>query len=187
MHCAVPSLIGQLLVASPHLRGDFFARTVVLILQHGEEGALGLVLNRPTNQTLDVLWQQVSQQPCPRQEIVHVGGPVSGPLMAVHLEKTLAELEVPLGLCIAVTREHLEELVKHSEQPLRLFIGHAGWGAGQLENELSSGVWLTAPATLEHVFGEHGDLWKDTVDSIGRRFFREHLGIKHLPDDVSLN
>lgn len=181
------SLVGKLLVASPMLRGDFFARTVVLMLQHSEEGALGLVLNRPTNQTVEKLWDQISEDRCARQEVVHVGGPVSGPLMAVHLEEPLAELEVPMGVFVAVTREHLEELVKHSEHPLRLFIGHAGWGAGQLEQEMASGVWLTAPATVEHVFGEHDDLWKETVDSIGRRFYREHLGIKRLPDDASLN
>ena len=78
------SLKGHFLVASPHLADANFYRSVVLMIQHDEDGAVGLVLNRPTDNTIAEVWEMISESPCDVQGCVSIGGPVAGPLMALH-------------------------------------------------------------------------------------------------------
>jgi putative transcriptional regulator len=70
---------------------------------------------------------------------------------------------------------------------LKLFLGHAGWGAGQLEGEIESGAWLTMPASFEYVFYEGEDLWETVTRKIGKRTLQSMLHIRHIPDDPTLN
>ena len=91
------SLEGHFLLASENLLDPNFARAVVLMIQHNDQGALGVILNRPTSKTVRELWQDVGQSPCQSQQPVCLGGPVSGPLMAVHPLAELAEVENPRG------------------------------------------------------------------------------------------
>jgi putative transcriptional regulator len=183
------SLEGHLLVASPHLDDSPFSQAVILVLYHSQDGAFGVVLNRPLEQTVDSLWRQLSDQPCQCQRPLDMGGPVSGPLMALHREESLAEMDahVPGGVYVAATKEHLEQLVSEADQPCRIFVGHAGWNGGQLEREIESGVWLLAQATADHVFGEDENLWRNTIRQIGRAILTSTLKIKHIPADVSWN
>jgi len=182
------SLKGHFLVASPHLMDPNFEHTVVLLLQHGEQGAFGVVLNRPTDSTIEQLWSEVGEGPCHDQRPVRLGGPVSGPLMALHTDNSLSEMEVLPGLHFAAQRENLEELVGRHEQSYRLFVGHSGWGEGQLERELDEGSWLTVPATLDGVFyDEDGDLWKQVAHRIGESILTSALKIKDVPPDLSAN
>jgi putative transcriptional regulator len=181
------SLQGQLLVAAGQLSEPTFSQTVVLMLQHTDEGALGVVLNRPVEQTVRTLWQQVSEAPCDADFPVNLGGPVSGPLLAVHCEETLSELEVPCGVFVAATKDNLERLVQAPEHPFRLFVGHAGWAAGQLEGEIERGMWHLVPATTDLVFGDHEGLWQHCVRLAGRRFYADVLGITEGPDEPSEN
>ena len=83
-----------------------FSQTVVLLVQHNEDGAFGVVLNRPADSTLKDLWEKVTQEPCEIEQHVHVGGPVAGPLMALHADRSLAEpeQEVVPGVYFAVER-----------------------------------------------------------------------------------
>jgi len=181
------SLKGHLLVASPHLADPNFHRTVVLLVHHSEEGTLGVVLNRRADKTIRELWESVSQTPCETDQHFHLGGPVSGPLMAVHTEKSLAELEIMPGLYFAAQREHIEKLIAQDSKPFRVFVGHSGWSGGQLEGELNEGSWLTTPATVDHVFADESDLWKRVAKQIGDSMLRSMLDIKDLPEDPSLN
>ena len=183
------SLKGHFLVASPHMEDPNFSQTVVLLVQHNEDGAFGVVLNRPADSTLKDLWEKVTQEPCEIEQHVHVGGPVAGPLMALHADGSLAETEqeVVPGVYFAVEREHLEKLVRQQQQPLRIFVGHSGWGGGQLEKELEQGAWLTMPASLEYVFYDELDLWKKVTHRIGESMLTSALKIKHVPLDPSVN
>ena len=147
------NLKGHLLVASPHLADPNFVKTVVLLIHHSEEGAFGVVLNRPADNTIKELWEQVGETPCESDRRVNVGGPVAGPLMAVHTDKQLGEMEILPGLYFAAQRDHLEELLRSTDRLFRIFVGHSGWGGGQLESELKEGAWLTTPATVDQVFG----------------------------------
>jgi putative transcriptional regulator len=183
------SLEGRLLVASPHLQDANFVRTVVLIVQHNDEGALGVVVNRPTSKLVQELWEEIGQSACPSAEPVFLGGPVSGPIMAVHAHESLAELEVLPGLFFAAKKANLDQLVAQDEHLYRIFVGHSGWGPGQLEGELEVGAWLTTPATAEYVFYDHadGDLWAEVSKQIGHSLLQGMLGIKEVPEDPSLN
>jgi putative transcriptional regulator len=180
------NLKGHLLVASPHLLDPNFVRTVVLLIHHSEEGAFGVVLNRPADNTIKELWDQVGETPCSSERRVNVGGPVAGPLMAIHTEEDLAELEILPGVYFAAQRDHLEKLLE-SEHPYRVFVGHSGWGGGQLENELKEGAWLTTPATVDQVFDDDSDLWKKVAQHIGESMLSSTLGIRHVPKDPSMN
>lgn len=181
------SLRGHFLAASPHLQDPNFLHTVVLLIQHDAEGALGVVLNRPTDKTIQQLWEDVHEPPCDNQQRLHLGGPVSGPLMAIHTLVTLGELEVLPGLYFSTQKDHLEELVEHRDVQSRLFVGHSGWGGGQLESELREGAWLTMPATLEDVFYDVTGLWRRVTGEITSRMMQAVLKIKHVPRDPSMN
>jgi len=177
------SLQGQLLVASPHLQDPNFVRTVILLVQHSQEGAFGLVLNRPINKTVKELWAEVDEPPCECGKHLNLGGPVSGPLMALHTQKKLAEVEIMPGLYFSAEKGHLEQLVRHDPKKFKLFVGHSGWGSKQLENELKQGAWLTTPATVESIFLEESGLWKQVAGQIGKSMLAKALRLKQIPDE----
>jgi putative transcriptional regulator len=181
------SLEGHLLLASEQLRDPNFARAVVLLVEHNQQGALGVIINRPTSKTVRELWHDVSQSPCQSQQPVCLGGPVSGPLMAVHAAAELAELEVVAGVYFSAKKQHLDALVNQTLQPFKLLVGHAGWGPGQLEQELEQGAWLTTPATAEHVFDTSDGLWQRVIESLRGPLLGTLLGLKHIPADPRLN
>lgn len=169
------------MAASPRLGDPNFARAVILIVQHGEEGALGIVLNRPSEHRVDDVWRQVGGGHCAIDQSLGIGGPVEGPLVAVHGDAELSEREILPGVHFASQREALERLIEHPTGPVRLFSGYSGWGEGQLEGELREGAWLTAPATAEQVFFEGDDLWKDVVSYISDEIIHARGDIKHVP------
>ena len=182
-------LSGHLLVSSPDLVDPNFAKTVVLIAVHGEEGALGLILNRETNTPLPQVWEKVSQSDCLRTDNVRHGGPVSGSLMAVHDQRPLANLVVTDDIYVATELNAMEALASSEGGQAFFFIGHSGWGPGQLETEMADGSWLVLPATAGHVFGNR-DLsvfWKDCVIEVGRRQIQAVIPTKHVPDNPRLN
>ena len=167
------SLRGQLLIAPPHLADPNFSKAVILMVQHDEEGALGLVLNRPTEKSVCDLWQQVRGRECRRQGHVYVGGPVAGPLMVLHADLEYPDVEIVDGVFCCTSAEKVDLMVDRVDPPMRFYVGYSGWGGRQLEMELQLGSWLTAPALAEHVFHTPTeDLWQ-TV-------FRE------IADDTSL-
>jgi len=164
-----------------------FAKSVVLLIRHNEEGALGVVINRPTSKTISELWKEIGESPCQADYPVCLGGPVPGPLIAIHANMFFAEMEVIKDVFIAAKRESLDELVLHPGDPLKLFLGHAGWGAGQLESEIEAGAWITMPADFEHVFYQGEDLWEKVIKKIGEQTLQSLLDLKHIPDDPTLN
>ena len=83
--------------------------------------------------------------------------------------------------------QHLDALVNQTGQPFKLFVGHAGWGPGRLEQEIDQGGWLSTPATLDQVFDTGEDLWQRVLESIRGPMLGTLLGIKHIPTDPRLN
>ena len=106
------SLQGKLLIASPRLLDPNFARAVVLMVQHGEEGALGLVLNRPLETSVSDLFEQVLGAPTAAEGVLHQGGPCKGPLMVLHTHEEAADLTVRDGVYFSTEREKIESLIK---------------------------------------------------------------------------
>jgi len=204
------SLQGHLLLASEELADPNFAHAVVLLIEHNEQGALGVILNRPTSKTVQELWRELSQIPCESQRPVCLGGPVSGPVMALHTMAPLAELEIISGVYFAAKKQHLDQLVRQADPaantahegeepsqtsppgretslPFKIFVGHAGWGPGQLEQEIQQRAWYTTPATSEHIFAADVDLWQRLLQSIDHVRLGKLLKIKHVPSDPTAN
>ncbi len=178
---------GHLLIASPQLLDPNFAKTVVLLIQHSDQGALGVVLNRPTSKTVKELWKEVGNAPCETEGHVWLGGPVSGPLVAVHANQFFAEFEILPGVFFTAKKENLDNLVLQQNDPLMIFFGQAGWGPGQLDNEIRAGGWLTLPATAEYVFYGGEDLWEKVSQKAAQTTLQSMLNIKHFPQDPSVN
>ncbi|HZL36935.1 MAG TPA: YqgE/AlgH family protein [Tepidisphaeraceae bacterium] len=180
------SLQGQLLIASPKLLDPNFFRAVVLIVQHNDEGALGLILNRPLETTIQMVWDQVSESYCASEAPLHQGGPCEGPLMVLHGDEALGQIPVLPGVYFSTDKETVEEIVSSREDNVRFFVGYSGWGGGQLEAEIESGAWLAAAAG-EHVFAETQNLW----DTLRRRIMLmtayPWLKPEMIPDDPSSN
>jgi putative transcriptional regulator len=181
-----PPLDGQLLVASPHLDDEQFAQTVVLVIHQQQGAACGLVLNHQTEMTVEAVWREMDAPPCHSQQRVCAGGPVSGPMIALHSHSNFAELEVAPDVFLSVHRDSLDWVVRHAEPPCRLFVGAASWSDGQLDEELARGDWLVLPASRDLVFDGPDDLWPRAVNACGRRFYHS-IGIRRLPTRLNLN
>jgi putative transcriptional regulator len=180
------SLKGQLLLDSGELRGSFFNRSVVLICQHDDQGALGLVLNQPgPNKVGEML---VADLPDSIKELnLYRGGPVQPNAVSyLHSDVFLPDSNVMPNLSLG---HSLEELVEIGEsfapsQQVRLFVGYAGWSAGQLESELKRKAWLTHPASVELVFrADPTDLWNEILRAKGWKYRL----IATAPEDLSFN
>lgn len=181
------SLVGRLLVASPTLANPYFARTAILIMEHHDQGAAGVVLNRPAGHTIQQVWRQVSTTPCARTQTFHVGGPLPGPMVALHRQKGLAEIDLGGDLYAAAQRSLLDQLVAEQTEPFRLFLGHAGWGQGQLEREVQRGVWMTLPASEVEVFAPETELWPEAVRQVGAAVLRSAIPSRLIPPDPGWN
>lgn len=179
------SLAGQLLLAAPTLLDPNFARTVVLIGVHDEEGAMGVVLNRPTTVTVGEAVPQL-EDVLDSSERLYVGGPVqpsSVVFLAEFLEPELAGMLVLGRIGFPSPDADLEELVEATARR-RVFAGHAGWGQGQLDAEVAGGDWIAHPAQPEDVFTSGPeDLWSDVLTRKGGSYAL----LARMPLDPSVN
>lgn len=183
------SLSGKLVVASPGMDDPNFSHAVILMVEHHDEGALGLVLNRPTDTRVDEVWDQISALPCPLDHALLRGGPCPGPLMLLHDRPSLAQVQVCPGVCFTTEEPMVQELLAEQADPLRFFLGYAGWGAGQLESELNQGTWLVAHANAKTVFDTDADdgLWMRVITGIDRSLAMLAMNPKLMPTDPSMN
>jgi putative transcriptional regulator len=181
------SLTGHFLVASPHLGDPNFFRSVVLVVRHDDEGAFGVVLNRPLPSTIADVWRALGFNDLQNEQPIYLGGPVTGPLIAIHTLEALSEGEIVHGVYYSTHKDHLNELVAEYEGPLRIFSGYSGWGEGQLEGELAEGSWLTTQANAAEVFAAPDDMWKAVAARIGLEILIPPSQTKILPPDPELN
>ena len=179
---ATDFLRGRLVVATPALGDPNFSHTVVFLLDHGAEGALGIVLNRPSAVPVaDTLprWESLAAEP----EVMFVGGPVQ-PEAVVALGSPRGEVEavqpVVPGVGVVDLRADPLSLIGDVAR-LRLFAGYAGWGEGQLEAEIEEGGWFVVDATPDDVLGDDPDqLWVRVLERQGGVF-------RTVSEDPSLN
>ena len=178
---------GSLLVAASRLLDPNFQKTVVLIIEHNKEGTLGLVLNRPTETTIRELWAEVSDSPCQNEQPLRVGGPVDGPLTAIHADESLSEKSILPGVHFSVEKDHVEQLVLTNQEPVRFFIGYAGWGPGQLDGEIEQGSWFITSGNVERVFRHEEDLWEQVTSDIAASVLLHGVKSHRVPNDPSIN
>ncbi|MEA2200822.1 MAG: putative transcriptional regulator [Solirubrobacteraceae bacterium] len=179
------SLAGQLLLASPSLRDPNFARTVVLVGVHNDEGAMGVVLNRPSTVTVREAVPQL-EPAVDELEPVYVGGPVqptSVVCLAEFLDPSVAELLVIGRIGFPAPDTGVEELAGSTARR-RVFAGYAGWSDGQLDEEIGQGDWIAQAALPEDVFSEMPEeLWSSVLTRKGGSYAL----IARMPADPSVN
>jgi putative transcriptional regulator len=181
----VESLRGQLLIASATLLDPNFRQTVVLVAEHGEEGAMGVVLNRPSPSVVAEAVPHLEDL-VPEGERVYVGGPVEPDAVVV-----LAEFEEPdeaaslvFGDVGFVGADADGALLEAATRRSRVFAGYAGWAAGQLEAELEEEAWILEPARADDVFAADAEgLWQTVLRRKGGTF----RVLAMMPSDPSLN
>jgi putative transcriptional regulator len=180
----VASLQGQLLVASPGLLDPNFRRTVVLVTEHTEDGAAGLVLNRPTESEVAEIVPALESL-VDDGEPVFMGGPVQ-PNGVLVLGEFLDpdDAAVPLfGALGFPSLEEPDEVVPLTTRR-RIFAGYAGWGSGQLEDELAREDWILEEAQPDDAFTEAPhELWADVL----RRKGGIYELVARMPEDPSVN
>ena len=161
------SLVGQLLLAAPSLLDPNFRHSAVLVVAHDVEGALGLVLDRPS--PLSVAEAAPALAPLTgASALVHRGGPVRATAIVVLAEyRDPAACQRPiiegLGLLASVDAATADDLLRS-----RVFAGYAGWGAGQLEAEIAGGAWFVLPARLSDVFAASAqEVWGRALRRLG--------------------
>jgi len=171
-------LRGQLLIAAPQLV-DYFRRTVVLVLEHGEDGAMGLVLNRPTETEVADAVPALAEL-AGYGDVVHAGGPVEPAAVLA-----LGDFEDPdeVGTPVTGTLGLLDpDRPDPDLRRLRVFAGYTGWAPGQLDAEVSEDAWLTAPATPDDPFTD-GDLWPVVLQRMGGAYAL----MASMPTDPTMN
>ncbi len=180
---------GRLLLATPPLDDPNFDRTVVYMLEHHDEGAIGVVINRPSPESLDEpldRWIELQSTP----SSVFVGGPVeTNALIALAatrdpLDASGEHLSPIAGTIASADLTADPALVAAEVSGVRVFRGYAGWGPGQLEQEIEAGAWLVLDSEPEDVFSDHPDeLWRTVL----RRQRGRLAWLADAPDDLSSN
>jgi putative transcriptional regulator len=179
------SVRGQLLIAGPPLVDPNFWRTVVLVVEHSDDGALGLVLNRPSETTVGEAVDELSEL-VGEDERLFIGGPVqpSAVIVLAHFEDpgdaALMAFDDVGVLGTTSGTEHLSVGVRQA----RAFVGHAGWGPGQLDSELERDDWILEPAKLDDAFSKDPlELWSSVLTRKGGSYAL----VARMPADPSAN
>ena len=186
------SLRGQFLIAAKRLRDDNFYKTVVLLLEHGEHGAMGLIINRPSS--IRVSHALLGHFNLPETEdVVFGGGPVEPSALVILHDDSQFEDDGPSvlpGLFVGGSPDAFEKVICEAaasgsmKHCFRVLSGYSGWGSGQLENEISRGDWLVHPACRELVF--YDDPYA-IYDVVLQRFYEANHLLSHRVKDPSAN
>lgn len=173
------SVAGKLLIATPRLADPNFYRTVILMLQDDDDGTVGVVLNRPTDEPVEDHLSEWATRTKPPHTI-HYGGPVE-PEVAIGLSNA------PEGMPSGVPGLNLVDLSAAPQSQIgpsvRIYSGYAGWGAEQLEGELATGSWYVVQASPDDPFDDPEGQWRRVL----RRQPNFLALVSTFPDDVRLN
>lgn len=176
---------GRILIAEPFLKDSSFSRSVVLLCEHGTEGALGFVLNKPTEMTIGDLLPELYAP----STIINKGGPVQlDTLHMLHgMPKVLGGSKVANGVYWGGSYEVLQSIISDTSYPtssVKLLVGYAGWSPGQLEEELQEGSWLISDINDDIIFEKDpNEMWRKAILSLGK----EYAYLANWPTDPQLN
>ena len=166
------SLARQFLISVPQLQDANFHHSVVYLVEHGAEGALGLIINRVSKGRLrDLLADNGVAYSGPDEARVMVGGPVSpGQALLLHGEEDLQDdsTTVGEGLRLSGSMEALKKVYSRAAPRARLYFGYSGWGPGQLEAEIEAGAWILAPPHADLIFDLPPEqVWERALRGLG--------------------
>lgn len=198
------SLKGYYLLAVPELMDPNFYQSVVLVVQHDAQGALGVILNRPIKTTVLEAWEQISDQPCKFHGHLYIGGPCEGPMIVLHQNDTVGQLEVlpgagkssmeegagsggGKGIFFTTEADQITHLITQDSGRMKCIVGYAGWTAGQLEKELAEEGWIVGPATAEGVLNTPSDAWARLYKQFSDAMRYPNMKPELLPPDPMSN
>jgi putative transcriptional regulator len=171
----IANLTNHFLIAMPGMADPSFARTVTYLCQHNEEGALGIIVNRPSELTLSDIMEQMEidvREQAIGQIPVYFGGPVQperGFILHEPAGDWSSTLKVSDSISLTTSRDILEA-IGQGEGPRKILValGYAGWGKGQLEREIAENSWLNAPANQSIIFNQPAaGRWKAAAELMG--------------------
>ncbi len=168
----VPSLAGQFLIATPEMQDPRFAETVVLMIRHNRDGAMGIVINRPVGElAMASLLDAIGEKGDAAAGTMPVsqGGPVQLELSFVLHSTDYRQpetIDVTAGIAVTASPKIFRDIAgKAGPKQILIAFGYAGWGPGQLEGELARNAWFTAPADPRLVFDEDRDkVWERAME-----------------------
>ena len=188
------NLSGSLLVAAPGWQDKVFTQTVCLVVHHSSQRAIGVVLNRhlpvPAKQLLQKLAGESSgEQTLPSGAAIHFGGPQAGPVVAMHNRQELAEFTSAEGVYLAAQIQNLQQLVASptSDSQVKIIVGQADWGAGELDRQFTQGKWLPLPVSAGLVFADDSHMWRQAMLDIGDIIVTNMAGARVCPPDILTN
>ena len=187
MLTSIAPSVGHLLISEPFMMDPNFKRSVIILTEYSETGAVGFVLNHMSDYLLGDILPDTSYSEMP----VYIGGPVGlNTLHFIHSRPDLVpnSIEIAENLYWGGDFEIVKELIsdyKISDAEIKFFTGYSGWTNGQLEDELRENVWMvTDRVDLDTVFGiEEQNLWRESIIGLGNRYAH----IANFPEDPSLN
>lgn len=171
----ITSLKNKLLIAMPILEDPIFGHSVTYIFEHNDNGAMGIVINKPMNFTLGGIFELMDikvDDPIITEHPVLRGGPVSREQgFIIHRDPKIGHGEIAdkkSGIIISASKEDLVRLTDHMQEEVLVSLGYAGWEKGQLEQEIIEDAWLVAPLTPRILFEVPYELrWRAAVKSLG--------------------
>jgi putative transcriptional regulator len=167
---AVSDLAPGLLIAVPQMDDPNFSRSVVLLVEHNESGAMGIVFNRPSDVSLADIGKEHDIAVASGAGMAYVGGPVSRERgFLIHRRTDIAEsVALEDGVFLSVSTDALAELLGGDPDQYRLCLGYAGWGPGQLEREMVAGGWLNSKITSQRIFDTPDEkIWDAVIRDLG--------------------
>lgn len=177
---------GKLLISEPFLFDPSFKRSVVLLVEHSNDGSVGFILNKPVDLVLEDALEEFPKFDAE----LYFGGPVNPHnLFFIHTlgEKLTNSQKIINGLYWGGDFDQLKLLIdtkQVSPEEIQFFAGYSGWGPQQLSDELDQKSWIVTPANADWIMqGQTKDFWKDTLTSLGKKF----AIMANFPEDPSLN
>lgn len=187
------SFTGCLLAADPRWNDPLFKQSVCLVVHHGSEGAVGVMLNRTLPIDAQALLKQfgakdggVEQSSSQSRPQLFLGGTQAGPVVAMHQRKDLAEYTSAEGVYFAAHVDSLKQLVHDSNTLCRIFIGQAVWEQGLLEQQFSQGCWLPLEMNSRVAFETPDRMWVAALRQAGNCLVQAMLGTRS-PENAELN
>ena len=181
------SLRGHFLLATPHQLDPNFVEAVILVVAHDDRGAMGVIVSCPRDRHEGISQPRSSERRWPEEPRLYFGGPVTGPLMAVHADPAFAGIEILPGVFFEGEEEGVFILMRSTEHAYKAFTGYAGWAPRQLEYEVERGIWRAIPATVAEIFSDGDNLWERLLRQAFDSLLQVMCNLKHIPRDPSLN
>jgi len=167
---------GSLLIATASLWDTPFQQAVILILQSNPSGTIGVILNQPAGDEIKFAWRKLTGQNLDDRFLVS-GGPIDGPVFAIHQNHHLGEIEMPGGIFVTAQANKFKELVNLKNSPYRIAFGIAGWKPGQLQSEVNHGLWYcSGSSSADQIFSDPNNLWDEALVRHGRNILQDLLG-----------